>query len=250
MWDYLYKSIGYRVDIKELPTEIVVYILTFLEKHELYLICQLNHDFHDLAFDQWLWQSYQLKNQTKVYNISKVLPKVLIKLENLKVLNFSFCAWIDEKAIGMLAPYINLGVLKELYLDGWEKINDSALSILTGRDPNLLQIEANIMRNDFILERFPVIWNKPKGLELLSISEWRNVHWSGIMKLDRLQNLKTLNLLGWVSVKDEGINHIVKSNENLENLNLAGTNITSEWIYFIVREGSINLKNVNIVGWK
>lgn len=246
----VYKSIGYRVDIKELPSELIIFILSFLEKQDLYLISQLNNDFNEYAFDQSLWRSYQLKNQTKMFNISRVLPKILVKLENLLVLNFSFWAWIDEKAIGLLAPHINQGTLKELYLDGWEKVNDSALSVLTGRDPHFLQVETNFNRSEFIHERFPVILHKRKGLELLSISECRNIHWPGIMKLDRLQNLKTLNLLGWVSVKDEGINHLVKSNENLENLNLAGTSITSEWVYFIVREGSIHLKNVNIVGCK
>jgi len=70
------------------------------------------------------------------------------------------------------------------------------------------------------------------------------------MKLDKLQSLKTLNLLGCVSVKDDGITHIVNTNDNLETLNLAGTSVTSECIYYIVREGSVALKNINIVGCK
>jgi len=70
------------------------------------------------------------------------------------------------------------------------------------------------------------------------------------MKLDKLTNLKTLNLLGCVNVKDEGIIHLNKTNDNLESLNLAGTSVTSECIYFIVREGAVSLTNVNIVGCK
>lgn len=53
-----------------------------------------------------------------------------------------------------------------------------------------------------------------------------------------------------MSVKDEGIIHINKTNDQLETLNLAGTSITSECIYFIVREGAISLRNINITGCK
>lgn len=70
------------------------------------------------------------------------------------------------------------------------------------------------------------------------------------MKLEKFQNLRTLNLLGCVNIKDDGIIHLNKTNEKLETLNLAGTSVTSECIYFIVREGAISLHNVNIVGCK
>lgn len=86
----VFKSIGYRVEINELPSELIIFILSFLDKYDLFIMSQLNHDFHEMAFDQSLWRSYQLKNQTKMFNISKVLPKILVKLENLRVLNFSF----------------------------------------------------------------------------------------------------------------------------------------------------------------
>lgn len=70
------------------------------------------------------------------------------------------------------------------------------------------------------------------------------------MKLDKFKNLRSLNLLGCVSVKDEGIIYLNKHNDKLETLNLAGTNITSECVDFIVREGALSLTNVNIVGCK
>lgn len=246
----VYKSIGYRVEITELPDDLIIFILSYLEKKELYTISLLNKDFCQYAYDQSLWRSYKLRNQHKNFNMSAVLPKVMIKLENLQVLNFSFCASVDEHAIGMLAPYVNRGNLKELYLDGCEKINDNALSILTGRDPNYLQPDTMTSREGFRMDRNSIQNRYDSGLELLSLSECRNIHCAGIMKLDKFQNLKTLNLLGCVSVKDDGIIHLNKTNDNITTLNLAGTSITSECIYFIIREGALSLKNVNIVGCK
>lgn len=192
----VYQSIGYTVEMTSLPNDLLLYILSFLEKRELYTVCQLSRDFNELAFDQSLWKSYQLRNQKKNYGITKVLPKILNKLTNLQVLNFSFCASIDEQAIAKIAPFVNKGTLKELYLDGCEKINDSALSVLTGRDPNFLQADTHFFKENFGFERYPSAVKKHKGLELLSLSECRNIHCNGIMKLDKLQNLRTLNLLG------------------------------------------------------
>lgn len=246
----VFQLLGYRTHIEQLPNELIIYTLSFLTKKELYIMSQVNRDFNDAAFDQSLWTSYQLKNQKKTFKLSKVLPKIILKLQNLRVLNFSFCASIDENAIQKLSPFVNKGTLKELYLDGCEKVNDNALSILTGRDPTHLQVDQNLLRDEAALEENPLAIRKSKGLELLSLSECRNIHCSGIMKLDKLQNLRTLNLLGCVSVKDEGIIYLNKHNDRLETLNLAGTSITSECVYFIVREGAISLRNVNIVGCK
>ena len=55
---------------------------------------------------------------------------------------------IDEKNISVIARHIAKGTLKELYLDGCEKVNDNALSALTGRDPNFLQAESLILRTN------------------------------------------------------------------------------------------------------
>jgi len=98
--------------------------------------------------------------------------------------------------MSLLSPHIYDGHLKELYLDGCERVNDNAISVLTGRDPNHLQVEFNLVRGYFEPDRFPNSFRPKKGLELLSLSECRNIHCSGIMKLDKLQNLKILNLLG------------------------------------------------------
>ena len=246
------KILGRISELEELPQELLTYILSFLPKRELYTISQLSKDFNDIALQDCFWKTFKLKNRSKDYDFSTHLVHMLDKCKKLQILNLSFCMAIDERNISMLSSHIKEGNLKKLYLDGWEKVNDNALSVLTGRDPNFLQTESlsqytSRLLKDSLPSRNQV---KQKGLELLSLSEWRNVHWSGVMKLDKLKNLKNLNLLGWVSVKDEGIKHLNKNNDNLETLNLGGTGITSEWIYFIVQEGSISLKNVNIVGCK
>ena len=79
---------------------------------------------------------------------------------------------VDEHSIAKVVPYINKGVLKELYLDGCEKVNDNALSVLTGRDPNHLSVEMKGIKSDFMFDSLtPFCSPKPKGLELLSLNE-------------------------------------------------------------------------------
>lgn len=247
----VFKLLNYPCECEDLPSDLHLFILTFLPKSDLYKISQLSKYFHELSFHQSLWGTFKLSNQKKNCQIAKYLPQLMLKWDNIRVLDFSFCMSIDEQSIAKIVPYMNKGVLKELYLDGWEKVNDNALSVLTGRDLNFLSVELRGFKPDIMLDSLPPLWNqKPKGIELLSLNECRNLHWSGIMKLDKMQDLKTLNLLGWVNVKDEGIISLNKTNDNLETLNLSGTSITSEWIYFIIREAAIWLKNVNIVGCK
>jgi hypothetical protein len=120
----VFKSIGYITELNEIPTDLLIYIFSFLEKKELYLVSHLSKDLHEVAFDQSLWRSFQLRNQKK-YQICEALPRVYNKLEGLQILNFSFCDCINEQACSKIAPFINRGTLKELYLDGCENITDA-----------------------------------------------------------------------------------------------------------------------------
>lgn len=246
----VYQTLGYATNICHLPTELVVCIFKYLSKAELSNISMVSKYFHEIAFDQSLWQTYQLNNRKKSYRIMEYLPKMFNKISSLRVLKFWFCSSVDEKVAKILASHIDNGVLKELYLDGWEKINDNALSILIGRDPNFLQVEPKY-KNGFIEpDRMPSSIKISKGLELLSLNECRNIHCSGIMKLEKMKSLKTLNLVGCVSIKDEGVIYLIKHSESLENINLSGTWITSDCIYQIVNESNLTLRNINIVGCK
>lgn len=124
---------------------------------------------------------------------------------------------------------------------------------MSGRDPTYLTVNLpTINEGSFEMERYPHNpKSKPKGgLELLSLGECRNINCTGIMKLDKLENLKTLYLLGCVCVKDEGVLYLCKNSDTLETINLSGTCITSSCIYTLANESGISLQNINIIGCK
>ena len=246
----VYIALRYNTELLQLPTDILLYIFKYFEKKDLYKMSLVCKDFNEIAFDRSLWNSYQLRNRKKNYNIQRIIPQIFSKLENLKVLKLCFWASVDEKVIKLISNHVNSGILEELYLDGWERVNDNALSILTGRDPNHLQVESDLNRESMNFDRLPHQMGRRNGLKLLSLGECRNIHCSGIMKLDKLKNLKTLNLLGCVSIKDEGVVYLAKNSDSLESIDLSGTWITSECIYSIVSDSGISLKEINIIGCK
>jgi hypothetical protein len=58
----VYKTINYTTELEELPTELLITILSFLEQKELYGVSQWNKYFYSLAFDRSLWSSLQIKD--------------------------------------------------------------------------------------------------------------------------------------------------------------------------------------------
>jgi hypothetical protein len=55
------------------------------------------------------------------------ISKVLKNAEQVIVINFKFCSLVDEKVCDVIGQHANSLTLRELYLDGCEKINDAAL---------------------------------------------------------------------------------------------------------------------------
>lgn len=157
------------------------YIISYLPRSNLYNISQLNKYYNKLALHPWFWESYKYRNQNKDLLIHQILSCILSKIHKLKVLDLSFWMAIDEENIKLIAPYWVKGNLKELHLDGWEKITDIALANLVSPENNPWEQISIINRTEIQeLKSWEIYDQSPIGLELLSLSECRNIHCSGV----------------------------------------------------------------------
>lgn len=132
--------------------------------------------------------------------------------------------------MGIIANHANPKTLHTLYLDGCEWIDDfGILALVNGK------------------------LHEPGGasnLEILSLSECRNIWCPSVSNIKKFKWLWHLNLLGCVNVSDEGINALVSSSTSLKHLNIGGTGISSLGIDELVRNCKITLLEVIITGCK
>lgn len=87
------------------------------------------------------------------------------------------------------------------------------------------------------------------GLEVISLSECRQINESGILKLARCGLLRKVCFLGCGSLKDSGVIGLAKQLPYLEEIDVGSTNITGETLREIVTL-CLNLRKVNITGCK
>mmetsp|Transcript_32646 Transcript_32646/g.31860 ORF Transcript_32646/g.31860 Transcript_32646/m.31860 type:complete len:133 (-) Transcript_32646:636-1034(-) len=88
-----------------------------------------------------------------------------------------------------------------------------------------------------------------QGLEVISLSECRNIFDTGVGYLGNLKYLNKVVLLGCANIKDEGIKELAHKLKYLEYIDIGGTLITSDSLRDLVTL-CLNLKKVNISGCK
>lgn len=88
-----------------------------------------------------------------------------------------------------------------------------------------------------------------RGLQVLSLSECRNVTDLGIKKVTELRYLRKLDVLGCIKIEDEGVKAIGANFPYLEELNLGGINVTITGLQDLVAS-SKHLQHVFIKGCK
>ena len=88
-----------------------------------------------------------------------------------------------------------------------------------------------------------------RGLQVLSLSECRNVTDMGMRKLTELRYLRKLNVLGCIKIEDEGVKSIGANFPYLEELDLGGTSTTINGLQELVNNAK-HLKSVFIKGCK
>lgn len=146
----------------------------------------------DHIYHPCLWREITLCTQ-QVIPIDR-FTTLISRSAQLRTLSLKFCQQVSQETLQVIAEWANPYYLRELYLDGCEKVNDQALSSLTMRSRRDIEIptiheffnlEGQIYIHDFssIAITKEEMKNTLKdvgeggvrGLEVLSLAECRNV---------------------------------------------------------------------------
>ena len=88
-----------------------------------------------------------------------------------------------------------------------------------------------------------------RALEVISLSECRQITDTGIGKLSKCTMLRKISFLGCGNLKDQGVIALAKSLQYLEDIDVGSTNITGDTLRELVAS-CLNLRTVNITGCK
>eukprot|EP00347_Sterkiella_histriomuscorum_P009893 403339469 len=265
---YIYLQRGYSVHILSLPNQMLLEIQKFLNSTEKYQSSQLCRKFQRNQMNPSLWREVQIFNKQH-QNLNSKFSVFLNRSTQLRVLALKFCPNISTDALALIAEWANPFYLKELYLDGCDKINDAAMAALVRkRNFNMIKLPEICNIYDFNATEFSrnfssmidvddttmstmkeVSQGGAYGLQVISLAECKNINDSGITHLKKLKFLHKIILLGCFNVKDEGIHDIAENLKYLEEIDISGTQITIVSLQDLVTY-CLNLKSVNISGCK
>lgn len=88
-----------------------------------------------------------------------------------------------------------------------------------------------------------------RALEVISLSECRQIQDNGILLLKKCKLLRKISFLGCSNLKDHGVTTLAKQLQYLEEIDVGSTNITGESLRELV-SSCLNLRQVNITGCK
>ncbi|CDW83611.1 UNKNOWN [Stylonychia lemnae] len=162
------------------------------------------------------------------------------------VLGLKFCPQISGETLGLIAEWANPFYLKELYLDGCDKINDQAMMNLVKKRVNnqfrMPDISDQFDQNaNHVAKTYSSIIDSADGmrriteevsqggaygLHVISLAECKNINDAGINHLKNLRYLHKVILLGCFNVKDDGVHELATNLKYLEDIDISGTSIT------------------------
>jgi hypothetical protein len=187
-----------------------------------------------------------------------MMTGLISKSSQLQILSLKYCPNVNEQTCEVISLNANSFFLREIYLDGCEKINDEALLKLTKPRAYILQPSKDVPK--FLLKMCSdadstrriltsMMQSGTRGLKTISLAECRNITDVGIQALQKCVCLQKLCLLGCPNIKDEGAISLCLQLPYLEDLDLGSTNITNVTINEIVNI-CLNLRKVNLIGCK
>lgn len=159
---------------------------------------------------------------------------------SLSVIDLRYCQNVDASTLMSISQCCNPQCLKELHLDGCEKVDDVALTNLVSKFLDTTQ---------HCWTDVPKLKGGARGLWKLSISECRLVTDQGVGVLRKLKQLADLSILGCYSVTDEGLRHLLRGSKCFKQLNLSGTYITPETL-LLIRSTCRDLQSLVLNGCK
>ena len=105
-----------------LETSILIEMISFLDSKEKCKISLLCKEFRKASFNPCLWRQLQIFNKQK--ELKNDFGCFMLRATQLRVLSLKFCPNVSAATLQCIAEYSNSFYLRELYLDGCDKIND------------------------------------------------------------------------------------------------------------------------------
>ena len=134
-YELIYKQRGYDLTLKSLPPGLAVMIMSYLGQKELLTkINRINRRYRTIANNPSLWRNISIfasKESTPYLFRDANFSSMIQRSVQLKVLSLRYCQHVCDETLEIIADNANPFYLRELYLDGCEKINDTALMKLT-----------------------------------------------------------------------------------------------------------------------
>lgn len=135
--------------------------------------------------------------------------RLLIRTSQLRVLSMKFCPHVTQHTLTIIANEANPFFLRELYLDGCDKLRSFEelirprkhlvsrhLQSALENDQVIAEFRSKTVRNLEFSEISNVALGGAMGLEVISFAECKNINDYGIMHLKGLKYLTKVVMLG------------------------------------------------------
>lgn len=241
---------GYVRSLDQIPNEVLTLICSYLPKKDLSRVQGVCNRFRRIAAHPSLWRELSIYtpqdlNKPQAIERNMMLIRVIARSSQLHTISFKFCASVDEHTTKLISQHANSFYLRELYLDGCERINDLALVKLTApknfQQLAVKQLPAHMVKlvgdGDEEGKRRVVaqmLQSGTRGLQVISLAECRNITDAGVQPLAKCSFLEKVCLLGCANVKDEGVIGLVRELHNLREIDLGSSSITNASIQEMV----------------
>jgi len=130
-----YKHLGYNTGLKNLPVDLKAKIASFLSPKELLVkMSSISKDMQAVSRSPVLWRQISIfaqKDSSSMLHQDNYLLQLIGRSTQLQVLSLKYCQHVNEETMEIISQQANPFFLRELYLDGCERINDNALIKLT-----------------------------------------------------------------------------------------------------------------------
>ena len=248
-------------------------IFGYLGQKQLLTVCnRVSKSMYQSATHPSLWRKIQIiaSKESEMLFRDKQFRWHIERSSQLRVLSFRYSQHVNDETLEIIAMCANPFFLRELYLDGCEKVNDEAMLKLvrprekawpmpsTGnfmsKNADLKLIQKQLLANenaDVESHRMMTQIRQcgSRALEVISLAECRHITDAGILKLIKCQFLRRVCVLGCANLKDEGVIGLARQLTYLEEIDVGSTSITGLCLREIV-DLCLALKKVNIIGCK
>jgi hypothetical protein len=130
-----YKHQGLQCSMRSLPRELLVKIASFLTPKELLSkFCGVSKVFKSVSQSPNLWRNistFAQKESGQFLHNYNYLMQLVSRSTQLQILSLKYCQHVNEETLEIIAQQANPFFLRQLYLDGCERVDDNALLKLT-----------------------------------------------------------------------------------------------------------------------